>query len=53
MIETDMLYAYVKKEDWLKPAANKATNIVILVQNLWRRQIFSSYPVSAHKEAVL
>jgi predicted nucleic acid-binding protein len=23
MIETDMLYAYVKKEDWLKPAANK------------------------------
>ena len=23
MIETDMLYAYVKKEDWLKPTANK------------------------------
>ena len=23
MIETDMLFAYVKKEDWLKPAANK------------------------------
>lgn len=22
MIETDMLYAYVKKEDWLKPTAN-------------------------------
>ena len=23
MIETDMLYAYVKKEDWLNPSANK------------------------------
>jgi len=23
MIETDVLYAYIKKEDWLKPIANK------------------------------
>ncbi|MBS7611105.1 PIN domain-containing protein [Candidatus Bathyarchaeota archaeon] len=23
MIETDILYAYIKKEDWLKPTANK------------------------------
>jgi len=23
MIETDVLYAYIKKDDWLKPAANK------------------------------
>ena len=29
MIETDMLYAYVKKEDWLKPAANKLLSRII------------------------
>ena len=29
MIETDMLYAYVKKEDWLKPAANKLLSKII------------------------
>lgn len=29
MIETDMLYAYVKKEDWLKTAANKLISRII------------------------
>ncbi len=29
MIETDMLYAYVKKEDWLKPAANKLLSKIV------------------------
>lgn len=29
MIETDMLYAYVKKEDWLKPAANKLMSRIV------------------------
>ena len=29
MIETDMLYAYVKKEDWLKTAANKLLTRII------------------------
>ncbi len=29
MIETDMLYAYVKKEDWLKPVANKLFSKII------------------------
>jgi predicted nucleic acid-binding protein len=29
MIETDMLYAYVKKEDWLKPAANNLLSKII------------------------
>lgn len=29
MIETDMLYAYVKKEDWLKTAANKLFSRII------------------------
>jgi predicted nucleic acid-binding protein len=29
MIETDMLYAYVKKEDWLKPVANKLLSKII------------------------
>ena len=29
MIETDMLYAYVKKEDWLKPTANGVMSRII------------------------
>ena len=29
MIETDMLFAYVKKEDWLKPTANKLISRII------------------------
>ena len=29
MIETDMLFAYVKKEDWLKTAANKLLSRII------------------------
>ena len=29
MIETDMLYAYIKKEDWLKPVANKLLSKII------------------------
>ena len=29
MIETDMLFAYVKKEDWLKPTANKLMSRII------------------------
>lgn len=29
MIETDMLYAYVKKEDWLKSVANKLLSKII------------------------
>ena len=29
MIETDMLYAYVKKEDWLKSAANKLITRIV------------------------
>jgi len=29
MIETDMLYAYIKKEDWLKPAANAIISRII------------------------
>jgi predicted nucleic acid-binding protein len=29
MIETDMLYAYVKKEDWLKTVANKLLSRII------------------------
>ena len=29
MIETDMLYAYTKKEDWLKTAANKLFSRII------------------------
>jgi predicted nucleic acid-binding protein len=29
MIETDMLYSYVKKEDWLKDAATKLINRVV------------------------
>jgi predicted nucleic acid-binding protein len=29
MIETDMLYAYVKKEDWLKPAANAVVSRIV------------------------
>jgi predicted nucleic acid-binding protein len=29
MIETDMLYAYVKKEDWLKTAADKLLSRII------------------------
>ena len=29
MIATDMLYAYVKKEDWLKTAANKLVSRII------------------------
>jgi predicted nucleic acid-binding protein len=29
MIETDMLYAYVKKEDWLKPTAKKLISRII------------------------
>ena len=29
MIETDMLYAYVKKEDWLKTTANKLLSRII------------------------
>jgi predicted nucleic acid-binding protein len=30
MIETDMLYAYVKKEDWLKETANKLLSRILL-----------------------
>ena len=29
MIETDMLYAYVKKEDWLKETSNKLISKII------------------------
>ncbi len=29
MIETDMLYAYVKKEDWLKEAATSLMNRIV------------------------
>jgi predicted nucleic acid-binding protein len=29
MIETDMLYAYIKKEDWLKPTANTIISRII------------------------
>ena len=29
MIETDLLYAYVKKEDWLKPTANAVISRII------------------------
>ena len=29
MIETDILYAYVKKEDWLKTAANKLLSRIL------------------------
>jgi predicted nucleic acid-binding protein len=29
MIETDMLYAYVKKDDWLKPTANAVISRII------------------------
>lgn len=29
MLETDMLYAYVKKEDWLKPTAYKLMSKII------------------------
>ena len=29
MIETDMLYAYVKKQDWLKETANKIISRII------------------------
>jgi len=29
MIETDMLYAYVKKEDWLKETARKIVSKIV------------------------
>lgn len=29
MIETDLMYAFVKKEDWLKPIANKIIKKII------------------------
>ena len=29
MIETDMLYAYLKREDWLKPAANAVMSRIV------------------------
>jgi len=29
MIETDVLYAYVKKDDWLKPAANHIISKIV------------------------
>lgn len=29
IIETDLLYAYVKKEDWLKPTADKIINAIV------------------------
>ena len=29
MIETDLMYAFVKKEDWLKPVANKIIKKII------------------------
>ncbi len=29
IIETDLLYAYVKKQDWLKPVADKIINAIV------------------------
>jgi predicted nucleic acid-binding protein len=53
MLETDLLYAYVKREDWLKPVASKVIRDVAEgrygVVHVSREALHELYYVSMHE----